>query len=76
MHDLRVSIEKMQHKQPIRFVWYVVTILLMFALVKGCLLALGFGDFYLNGKNGPGRPIEAHDSFLEKFLDQQLIQNN
>ena len=39
------------------------------------LLSPSHGDFDLNDKDRPGRPIEADDSLLEKFLEQDPRQS-
>ena len=41
--------KKMEHNQQIRFVWYVVKMFLMFALVIGDLLVLGVEILILMG---------------------------
>ena len=53
----------------------MVTILLMFTLVKiGLLDLIKPGDFDLNDKGRSGRPIEVNDAVLEELLEEDLRQ--
>ena len=68
MHSLRVSLEKLQLKQSVRFVYGDLAL-----DVRTCqrwFARFSSGDFDLNDKDRPGRPIEANDPLLVKFFEQ------
>jgi hypothetical protein len=70
LHDLRVSLEK-NAIQPTNSICFVHNDLALdVGTCQRWSARFSSGDFYLNDRGRPGRPIEANDSLLEELFEQ------